>query len=81
MTTVPHININGTSREELVRQQMNFLKTLDGAIEALKQAAPHGRDYITDEDYQKARVEYVERGGHLYRMRQEVENTLFEIME
>ena len=41
----PQVNLNGTSREELVRQLQEVTEKLDAVIRAMAQAQPHGRDY------------------------------------
>lgn len=42
----PTININGSSIDDLVKPRLNAMDHLMDAIEALKQVAPNGRDYI-----------------------------------
>ena len=44
----PIINLNGSSADALIRPRMAAIDCLMDAIEALKQVAPHGRDYIGD---------------------------------
>lgn len=46
----PIVNHNGTSRGDLVRQRIIASSALDGAIDALKGMAPHGRDYPSGPD-------------------------------
>lgn len=41
----PCVNLNGTDKAELVRQQMDVVKALDAAIQAMVEATPYGRDY------------------------------------
>jgi hypothetical protein len=41
----PTVHTNGTSREELLRQYVDALNAHDGALEPLRQAQPHMRDY------------------------------------
>lgn len=49
MTTIalPRINLNGTSKGELLQQQLTALDAINAAIDALCAAAPNGRDYQT----------------------------------
>ena len=49
MTTIalPKINLNGTSKRELLEQQITALNAINAAIDALCAAAPNGRDYQT----------------------------------
>jgi predicted HAD superfamily phosphohydrolase len=42
---VPILHLNGTSKQELVQLRCQAYRALDKAIEALKNMAPHGRDY------------------------------------
>ena len=41
----PSIHLNGTSKRELISQLNEASHALNNAYSALKQAAPHGRDY------------------------------------
>lgn len=43
----PVVNMNGTSREELMRQAFDVSNAAEALIQALGRAAPHGRDYQT----------------------------------
>lgn len=49
MTTIalPRINLNGTSKGDLLQQQLDALHAVNAAIDALCAAAPNGRDYQT----------------------------------
>jgi hypothetical protein len=42
---LPIVNLNGTSRQELLRQYVVGIDGLQKAITALREMAPHGRDY------------------------------------
>lgn len=46
----PHVNLNGTSAEDLVTQRLAVHKAALALIDALKQMAPNGRDYPGDPD-------------------------------
>ncbi len=52
MTTLisPIVNINGSSVADLVDPRLQAMDHLMDAIEALKQAAPNGRDYPGEYD-------------------------------
>jgi len=41
----PSVHLNGTSREELVEQNMNALHAVNTAAEILRKATPNARDY------------------------------------
>lgn len=43
----PFVNINGTSREALVKQASDVIDAAKALLDALGQACPHGRDYQT----------------------------------
>jgi len=44
----PQININGSSKDDLINPRLMAMDHLMDAIEALKQVAPNGRDYPDD---------------------------------
>jgi hypothetical protein len=41
----PKLNINGSSADDLIEPRLKAVDHLMDAIEALSDAAPHGRDY------------------------------------
>ncbi len=43
----PIVNINGTSREQLVKQYTDAMIAIENAGGLLQNSAPHGRDYQT----------------------------------
>jgi hypothetical protein len=76
----PQININGTSRDELLRQQMDVLRAYRALSEALADAAPHGRDYqLRPQEYAPARAAWMERSMTIFAMRKEIEKHAEEI--
>lgn len=46
----PQININGSSKHDLIAPRLKAMDHLMDAIEALRQSAPNGRDYPGDYD-------------------------------
>lgn len=60
---LPIVNNNGTSGHELLQQQINVLRTLRAARDAICDAAPHGRDFQLNQphDYYTARSEHSDR--------------------
>lgn len=44
---LPVINLNGTERDDLLKDYMAARKALQCAVAALSAASPHGRDYQT----------------------------------
>jgi hypothetical protein len=53
--TGPTLNMNGTSRVELLRQYLEAFEAANKLAEKLANMAPHGRDYpLGDETYAQA---------------------------
>ena len=59
VTATPRLHSNGTSGEDLREGYMRVLEVVEDAIRAMRQIAPHGRDY------------YVQPGDALHRAREE----------
>ena len=49
----PMVHLNGTSRDELLRQYSDALYALSNALDAIGRATPHGRDYYIQENADK----------------------------
>jgi hypothetical protein len=67
---VPSVHLNGSGREELMRQLSNAHTALEKGLNVLCKAAPHGRDYYVQDDpyvgpygpaYKEAREEFDSR--------------------
>ena len=60
---VPSIHLNGTSRTELLNEQLNILQALRLARAAMIAASPNGRDYYPQGAgaHTKAQDEHTER--------------------
>jgi hypothetical protein len=73
--TTPTIHLNGTSKDELVRQYTTALNALWFAIEAHNRAAPHARDYYPQGDsaYTAASTEHLNRKYSLYEVYSQLE--------
>lgn len=73
----PRVNLNGTSRTELVQQYLDVAQALYVVIQKMGTATPHGRDYQTFEDGAirtvTARAAWSERRGMLETLRREIE--------
>lgn len=54
----PFINLNGTSRDSLREENLHVFEKLNDLHAAMCQATPHGRDYRSNEDAQRARDEH-----------------------
>ena len=51
MTVIaPSVHLNGTSKKELVEQLRSSVSILESAIEVMKEASPHMRDYYVQKD-------------------------------
>jgi hypothetical protein len=57
-TVLPSVNLNGTSRNELIEQNLQALRSLRTAAEMIRFAAPNGRDYPDPEVYKAARAAF-----------------------
>lgn len=57
----PVVNVGGTARRDLVEQHIAVVTHLTAAIEAMQQAAPHGRDFPVESTYTLARTQFAER--------------------
>lgn len=71
---IPTIHLNGTSRGELVEQNLESFRAIGLAIEALYKAAPNGRDYYTQGPgaIHQALSEHADRVRRLENVRQEI---------
>jgi hypothetical protein len=62
----PHVHLNGTSREELLKQQIDVLDAINALDKALIAAQPHGRDYyLTSGAIEQATKEYRANRAHM----------------
>lgn len=64
----PTLNLNGSSREDLVQPRIVAATMIDAVVEALKAATPNGRDYPgysemcrLDRDTHYARIDALRR--------------------
>ena len=68
--TLPTVHLNGTSRDELVRQLVEAGKALQVALDKLRAAYPHERDYYVNPDpmaYKKAKNAHDQRCREVHR--------------
>jgi hypothetical protein len=49
---LPTVHLNGTSREALLRQQLDVIRALQNAKRVICENAPHARDYYVQKDPQ-----------------------------
>jgi hypothetical protein len=75
LSGLPVVNINGTSRQELVDVRVEAIDAIRGAIKAISDCSPNGRDYQTAAkgEFEIARKKYVERFLFLNRLINELE--------
>jgi hypothetical protein len=73
--TLPHVNLNGTSRESLVAQQCDVMHALVALQKALQEASPNGRDFQTAPmgTFNRAQEAWRERYQVIEDMRREIE--------
>jgi hypothetical protein len=75
MTTMPTININGTSARELVYQNVVAAKAVAAAITMVQNAAPNGRDYqLKPLTFRFAQEEHLARLDKLEAVQRELES-------
>ena len=72
----PTIHLNGTSRDEISRQLEEAYAAVNAAIDALKRAAPNGRDYYPQglDAIDRAMDEHFARMLKLQSVADEIEN-------
>lgn len=81
----PTVHLNGSGKESLRGQLIGAIRGIQSAQEALKECAPHGRDYYVQENeitpsgkpYNRAREEWADRLNRL----ESVKVELFAIYE
>ena len=81
MFAQPHINLNGSSPEELIRQQVKRRRALTAALEAHCEACPHGRDYRNGAEYKVAREDFEQTRAFLVKEIQKAESILETIID
>lgn len=71
----PIVNLNGSTRKQLVEQQLAVIDALNETLSAMAEAMPHGRDYQTQAPgtYQAARDAYLDRRAEIVKLRDELE--------
>jgi hypothetical protein len=62
---MPRVHLNGTSKDELVRQLENACHAIVTAQAALSECAPNGRDYypLGDGAINRASLEHAKKGS------------------
>jgi hypothetical protein len=79
---LPQVNLNGTSRDALVAQQIEVLRALVALQHALAEAAPNGRDYqLRPAEFGPARDAWVERMQMVFAMHEEIGQHALAIQE
>ena len=71
---LPQVNLNGTSREALVEQQLDVMHAIRALKAAMNEAAPNGRDYqFRPAEFSPARDAWDERMKLIHDMGNEIE--------
>jgi hypothetical protein len=72
--TIPTVHLNGTSKDELLRQLFDAGSAVQAAMKALGEAAPNGRDYYPQgpSAFTVAQSEHLARMMRLQRVRDEL---------
>jgi hypothetical protein len=71
---LPQISLNGTSKRELVDQQLAVAGALRLVLEAMSAAAPNGRDYQhRPGEYSASRAAWVARQAAIVELRRDIE--------
>lgn len=80
---VPQVNLNGSSKQDLLDQQEGVYYAAIALIEKLAAAAPHGRDYQTmpEGSYQLARKKWEEQLKQAMNIQNTASNMLVAIFE
>ncbi len=79
---IPQVNLNGTSREALVRQLVDVMRAFTDLQRALADAAPNGRDYqLRPEEFTAARDAWNDRALTIYAMAREIEQHAMAIQD
>jgi len=76
----PVITINGTARKSLVADRLEILRAVRDAMSAMQAIAPHGRDYVgQNERYAADRAIYQARFALLDQLHNEIEEEALSI--
>lgn len=71
----PMVNLNGTSRDELVRVRIDAALAISDALLKLRALRPHGRDYLGDTNaYQRDLAIYEDRFASLRQIMNEIDD-------
>ncbi len=78
----PFVNLNGTSKDDLIEQLTEVYSKLNDVYEAMRQATPNGRDYYMGEvPYEEARLQHMRRMKTVQDLQQELETQIGMIEE
>tara|TARA_Y100000593_G_C4236696_1_gene299949 strand:- start:683 stop:943 length:261 start_codon:yes stop_codon:yes gene_type:complete len=76
---LPAITLHGSGQQNLVDDLVIFAGRLEEALQALKDATPHPRDYNTVEEFNVALKQHGEWWKDLHRITGEVADRAFDI--
>ena len=79
--TFPAVHMNGTSKGDLIQQNVDAAHAVQKALDALGRAAPNGRDfYVIDSDaYSRAVAEHAERMRRLRAVSDELQAIAWDV--
>lgn len=78
---IPKVHINGTARSELIELRLVAKNAIEAAIAAVREAAPHSRDFYHTGGYPAARDEHNRRIDQLQTLATEFANEAIELSE
>lgn len=81
---LPTVHLNGTGRKELVSLRLDVVEKIREAVQALRKAAPHARDYYVQpgtDGYTVAREVWEARQKALEAVAEELRSEALEIQD
>jgi len=79
MIQAPHVNLNGSSKSDLLEQYQKAYLAASKSVDMLRLCAPHGRDYqgLPVEAYETARTQHKMRMESAHK----IANDILDIVE
>jgi len=76
---IPHIHLNGTSRESLLNAYCEAYSAVRIALDGISNIAPNGRDYYITDNFKEAVGQYDSWVNKLKQVQQEIADIIYEI--